>query len=605
MRINAFARGAGLAIVFAAVMAFAFAAQTSECAANTTTTDVTIECGRGHEAFAAKLQDALNMDSNEELIVEFHDKFYILNTQASVSGTKVTVTCPDQSLHNGNTVTLGALRKGISQILTRMSGNSGNADVHGYSMDNGELLWNSEVSYYASYTYESITNYRGCDYYKAYLAYQKDVEYWADFAVNSNRIKELYLLWQKPYSRNVGVAIDTPLCGSTDGPSVTCETLPFLTYTAVVSTPIEEPVWISDKPDGVVLHHDVWSMYSYKGALKGGTPYYACAVFHAPWGYYFPESFNNVTVNGQPADDADVWVGMRENTYEYLYVGAEMTPEHVWDNNWTLTKAPTCSAEGIESRPCVQGCGASDTRPVAIDPEAHTWGDWKTVKKPTALNAGLEQRVCKGNADHVEKRPLPAAGVSGTLLAQMKASGKTKLNLTWNKINGAEGYDIFFAKCNTKESRTKLKRVKTIKGNATFAWAKSGLKKQTAYKAQVKAFAYKDGKKKYVKTSPAVHVFTSGGSSKYTNPKSVSVNKTAVSVKTGRTFQIKGKVVKLNTKKKLIPKPHGPVLRYCSSNKSVATVSSAGKITAKNAGKCTIYVLAVNGVRKSIAVTVK
>ena len=58
-------------------------------------------------------------------------------------------------------------------------------------------------------------------------------------------------------------------------------------------------------------------------------------------------------------------------------------------------------------------------------------------------------------------------------------------------------------------------------------------------------------------------------------------------------------------KKKLIPKPHGPVLRYYSSNKSVAAVSSAGKITAKKAGKCTVYVLAVNGARKSIAVTVK
>ena len=513
-------------------------------------------------------------------------------------------------------------------------------------MDNGELLWNSDVSYHPSYIYESLTNYGGCDYYKAFVSYQQDVDYFSDLTVN--RITELYLLWQKPYSRKVDVTIGTPLCGSTEGPSVTCETLPFLTYTAVVSTPIEEPVWISEKPDGVVLYHDVWSMYSYKGALEGGTPYYACSVFHAPWGYYFPGSFNNVTVNGQPADDADVWVGMKESTYEYLYVGAEMTPTHVWDNNWTVTKEPTCSAEGTETRYCTGGCGASEDRPVAIDPdahawdnnwtvtkvptcsaegtetryctnkcgasedqpvsiepEAHTWGAWKTVKKPTALNAGSEQRVCESNAEHVEKRTLPATGVSGTLLAQMKSSGKTKLNLTWTKIKGAEGYDVFFAKCNTKESRTKLKRVKTIKGNATFAWAKSGLKKQTAYKAQVKAFAYKNGKKTYVKTSPAVHVFTTGGSSKYTNPKSVSVNKTAVSLKAGRTFQIKGKVVKLNAKKKLIPKPHGPVLRYSSSNKSVAAVSSAGKITAKKAGKCTVYVLAVNGVRKAIAVTVK
>ena len=560
MNIRDFARGAGLAIVFAAVMAFAFAVETSECEADTATTDVTIECGSGHETFAAKLQDALNMDSNEELDVKYKDQYYTLNTQASVSGTKVTVTCPKYSLHNNIPVLIGALRKGIAETLTRMSGNTVYTGPHGYTMDNGELLWNSKVSYHPSYIYESITNYGGCDYYKAFESYCQDIDYFSDLTVN--RITELYLLWQKPYTRNVDVTIDTPLCGSIEGPSVTCETLPFLTHTAVINDPVEKPVWFSDKSKGNASSWNAWSPYSYTGVLEGGTPYYACAVFHAPWGYYFPENFNNVTVNGQPADDADVWVEHYESVYEHLYVGAEITP-------------------------------------------VHTWGAWKTVKKPTALNAGSEQRVCEGNAEHVEKRTLPATGVSGTLLAQMKASGKTKLNLTWTKIKGAEGYDIFFAKCNTKESRTKLKRVKTIKGNATFAWTKSGLKKQTAYKAQVKAFAYKDGKKTYVKTSPAVHVFTTGGSSKYTNPKSVSVNKTAVSLKAGRTFQIKGKVVKLNTKKKLIPKPHGPVLRYCSSNKSVAAVSSAGKITAKKAGKCTVYVLAVNGVRKSIAVTVK
>ena len=75
---------------------------------------------------------------------------------------------------------------------------------------------------------------------------------------------------------------------------------------------------------------------------------------------------------------------MRGDTHELLYVGAEITPEHVWDNNWTLTTAPTCSAEGTETRYCTGRCGASEDRPVSIDPEAHTWGAWKTVKKPTA-----------------------------------------------------------------------------------------------------------------------------------------------------------------------------------------------------------------------------
>ena len=65
----------------------------------------------------------------------------------------------------------------------------------------------------------------------------------------------------------------------------------------------------------------------------------------------------------------------------------------------------------------------------------------------------------------------------------------------------------------------------------------------------MKAFAYKDGKKTYINTSPDVHVFTSGGSSKLTNPKGVSVIKDSCFLKTGRTFRIKAKVVKLSAKK--------------------------------------------------------
>ena len=56
---------------------------------------------------------------------------------------------------------------------------------------------------------------------------------------------------------------------------------------------------------------------------------------------------------------------------------------------------------------------------------------------------------------------------------------------------------------------------------------------------------------------------------------------------------------------KLLPKKHGPELRYISSNKKVAAVSDSGKITAKAKGKCKVYVLALNGVKTVVKVTVK
>ena len=41
----------------------------------------------------------------------------------------------------------------------------------------------------------------------------------------------------------------------------------------------------------------------------------------------------------------------------------------------------------------------------------------------------------------------PAPKVSGTLIGRMTAKGKNGLTIGWTRIQGAAGYDIFFAKC--------------------------------------------------------------------------------------------------------------------------------------------------------------
>ena len=197
---------------------------------------------------------------------------------------------------------------------------------------------------------------------------------------------------------------------------------------------------------------------------------------------------------------------------------------------------------------------------------------------------------------------------SGSLMAKMTAKGKKSLTISWNKINGAAGYDIFFAKCNHGKKEIKCKKVKTIKAGKTFKWTKTGLKKGTAYKAYVKAFVYKNGKKSYVRTSPTMHAYTGNGNKIETNAKSVTiknVKKGKLSLKKGKTFKVKAKVNKVNKKKKMMSKNHAAKLRYLSSDKKVATVSKGGKIKAKDKGKCTVYVFAHNGVSKSIKVTVK
>jgi uncharacterized protein YjdB len=186
----------------------------------------------------------------------------------------------------------------------------------------------------------------------------------------------------------------------------------------------------------------------------------------------------------------------------------------------------------------------------------------------------------------------------------MTAKGKTSLTIAWNKIQNVDGYDIFFAQCNHSGKTIVCKNVKTIKGNKTFTWTKSGLKKGTAYKAYVKAYVMKNGKKSYVRTTPMMHAYTGGQTKNYTNAKSVTVKKASVTLKKGKTFKIKATVNKVNKKKKLMPKSHVATLRYTTSNSKVATVNSSGKITAKGPGTCYIYAYAHNGVSKSIKVTV-
>lgn len=272
-----------------------------------------------------------------------------------------------------------------------------------------------------------------------------------------------------------------------------------------------------------------------------------------------------------------------------------------WNDGKTADKKVTLSRYDNEDKALVL---QSDDIPAVGNKPANGYkaGSWDTTPDTdTAISKDTTYTYTYAKKDDPTPTPTPTK-VSGTLLAKITAKGSKSLVLTWNKINGAEGYDIFFVKCG---NNTTPKLVKTIKGNKTFKWIKKSLKKKKAYKAVVKAYVMKNGKKSYVRTSPMVHAYTSGSTKNYTNAKSVTVNKTSVSLKKGNTFKIKAKVNKLKKGKKLMPAGHAPKLRYVSSNKKIATVSSSGKITAKSKGSCKVYVIAVNGARKAITVTVK
>ena len=270
-----------------------------------------------------------------------------------------------------------------------------------------------------------------------------------------------------------------------------------------------------------------------------------------------------------------------------------------WNDGSTADKTVTLSRYDNEDKALV--LQDEDIPAVGNKPDAnYKEGSWDVT--PSTDKVITEDKTY--TYTYAAKEPLPTpepAKVSGVLLAKITAKGNNSLVLEWTKMNGVDGYDVFFIKC----GKGVPKKVKTIEGNETFKWKNTGLKKKAAYKALVKAYVMKDGKKIYVKSSPTVHAYTSGGTKNYTNSKSVTVRKTKVTLKKGKIYKIKASVKKLQKGKKLMPKSHEAKLRYLSTDTNVATVSKSGKITAKSKGSCKVYVLAVNGARKAVAVTVK
>ncbi len=181
-------------------------------------------------------------------------------------------------------------------------------------------------------------------------------------------------------------------------------------------------------------------------------------------------------------------------------------------------------------------------------------------------------------------------------------ASKTSNKLTWNKVSEADGYLVYGEKCNTSKTTYKMKLLKTIKNNSTVTYTHSGLKENQWYKYYVVAYKVKDGKKVKIGTSNIARSFPVSSTAKYANATKVTVKKSSLSVKQNKTVQVEATVVFPNGKKQ---KKQGLDIRYISSNNTIATVSSSGKVKGKKKGTCYVYAIAPNGVYKKVKITVE
>ena len=224
-----------------------------------------------------------------------------------------------------------------------------------------------------------------------------------------------------------------------------------------------------------------------------------------------------------------------------------------------------------------------------------------TVKPPTTPTA-------KTTANPVKKITAKQQEKNSQSLGKKASAGwkDGKFNVTWGSVKGASGYDIYATLCTKKLNQKAL--AKTVSGANTSTQlskitgkAISGSKN---YKVRIQAFQKVNGKKILLGTSKVYHI--AGWKNKhYTNAKKLVIPDKKITLKKGKTATCNVKAVKQDKKKKWLSKKHGAVLSYTVTNKNIATVTKNGKIRAKKAGTCVIYVNALNGICGKITVTVK
>lgn len=84
----------------------------------------------------------------------------------------------------------------------------------------------------------------------------------------------------------------------------------------------------------------------------------------------------------------------------------DITPcEHEW-SQWTVSREPSCSEEGLLARTC-SICGAVESQ--SLPALGHDWSQWEQVLAPDCEQDGAEARVC-GRCGERESRSLPALG---------------------------------------------------------------------------------------------------------------------------------------------------------------------------------------------------
>jgi hypothetical protein len=272
-------------------------------------------------------------------------------------------------------------------------------------------------------------------------------------------------------------------------------------------------------------------------------------------------------------------------------------PLTITANDNTINYGQKPAAKGVK----YNGFVGSDSEKDLKGALAYTF-TYKQYQKPGNYKITPEGLTSGNYVITYKQGNLKVKDYNTTLVAKVVAKGKTAGKLTWIKHSGAERYVITMAKCNLRDTKFHLKKVKTVNAK-TLTYTKKGLKKNQLYKFRVLAQKKVKGKYKTIAKSKIMHFVTGNQDKRFTNQTGLKVNKTKLNLKVGEKFKIQPSAKLIVKGKKVIRKDHAAAYRFLSTNKKVATVNKKGVVTAKKPGYCKIYTQTVNGKWKATTVT--